>query len=253
MLWIGLVNVLLIEERADIRLLASVVLGASGMDVKAVASPADALIAAKQESFDVILLDFETGGGEGIDVMSVIRSDRALAHVPLIFLSTQGDPVEVAQMLAAGATGVIGKPFSPGALGDAIRSVLAGGESIVLSQPHRQAIANREVIDSLREYDEACEGFFATLAREFIEDSTTLIRKVRDLQTQGSHDELRAAVERLASSAGTVGATRLETEALNLRQALRNGPTDVDVDLLVGKLLELQSTTRKAYEELIAP
>ena len=73
---------------------------------------------------DVIILDMMMPRLSGLEVISEIRGDRALAETPVIVLTAQPSTKEEA--LRGGADIVMVKPFEPEQITAAVEEVLAG-------------------------------------------------------------------------------------------------------------------------------
>ncbi|OAI54919.1 hypothetical protein AYO48_00865 [Gaiella sp. SCGC AG-212-M14] len=73
---------------------------------------------------DVIILDMMMPRLSGLEVLSEIRGDRALAKTPVIVLTAQPSTKEEA--LRSGADIVMVKPFEPEQITAAVEEVLAG-------------------------------------------------------------------------------------------------------------------------------
>ena len=85
-----------------------------------VASDGDAGLArALAEPFDVVLLDVELSGRSGLDLCRELR--RAGRRSPILAVSANALPDQVARGLAAGFDAYLTKPISPQALRAAVR------------------------------------------------------------------------------------------------------------------------------------
>jgi DNA-binding response OmpR family regulator len=73
---------------------------------------------------DVIILDMMMPRLSGLEVLSEIRGDRALAETPVIVLTAQ--PSTKDEALRCGADIVMVKPFEPEEITAAVEEVLAG-------------------------------------------------------------------------------------------------------------------------------
>ncbi|HMH41021.1 MAG TPA: response regulator [Gaiellaceae bacterium] len=73
---------------------------------------------------DVIILDMMMPRLSGLEVLSEIRGDRALAETPVIVLTAQ--PSTKDEALRCGADIVMVKPFEPEQITAAVEEVLAG-------------------------------------------------------------------------------------------------------------------------------
>ena len=118
-------KVLIIDDDADIRFIAAVSLGrVGGMDVIEAASGADGVRKAREESPDVILLDMMMPAMDGSQTLAALRAQPATALTPVIFLTAKAVGVDVEQMRAKGAAGVLIKPFDPRTLSDEVRALV---------------------------------------------------------------------------------------------------------------------------------
>jgi adenylate cyclase len=62
---------------------------------------------------DVVLLDIEMPGVDGIEVLERMKADPALRHVPVIMISGVDDTESIVRCLEAGAEDYLPKPFDP--------------------------------------------------------------------------------------------------------------------------------------------
>jgi DNA-binding NarL/FixJ family response regulator len=85
----------------------------------------DARAIVEQRPIDVVLLDFDLGGADGLELISTFREAGWKGRVLMV---TAGmTPEECSLALRSGASGIFLKNNSPGALAQAIRIVAAGG------------------------------------------------------------------------------------------------------------------------------
>jgi DNA-binding response OmpR family regulator len=117
-------RVLLVEDDADIRLVARLALRKAGFEVEAVDSGHAALVAAQRETPDVILLDWMMPGLDGPGTCERLKADPATSSIPVIFLTAKTQDAEISRGLALGARGYISKPFDALALGRQVSDIL---------------------------------------------------------------------------------------------------------------------------------
>jgi two-component system alkaline phosphatase synthesis response regulator PhoP len=84
----------------------------------------ESLAVARRLRPDLVILDVMMPRLSGIDVLSELRRDEALASTPVIVLTAQPETREEA--LREGADRVIDKPFVPDDISTAVEEVLAG-------------------------------------------------------------------------------------------------------------------------------
>lgn len=74
----------------------------------------------------LVLLDVMLPDANGFDVLNRIRQHPALAHIPVMMLTSLGERKDVTRGLALGANGYITKPVLPSTLLEAIEAVVTG-------------------------------------------------------------------------------------------------------------------------------
>jgi adenylate cyclase len=72
-----------------------------------------ALGAADAERPDLVLLDVEMPGLDGIEVLERLKADDELRHVPVIMISGVEDSASIVRCIEAGAEDFLPKPFDP--------------------------------------------------------------------------------------------------------------------------------------------
>jgi two-component system OmpR family response regulator len=119
------VKVLIIDDDADIRMIAGLSLRrVGGMDVIEAASGLEGIQKAQAEKPDVILLDIMMPTLDGSETLAALRSQPATAATPVIFLTAKAAGAEVERLMALGATGVLIKPFDPRTLSRDVRALV---------------------------------------------------------------------------------------------------------------------------------
>jgi len=147
-------SVLLVEDDAEIGELISRYLGDNQIGVTLVKNGAAMDAALTRNSHDLIVLDLNLPGEDGLSICRRVRSER---NLPIIIVTARGEDVDKIVGLEMGADDYLAKPFNPRELLARIRSVLrrtSAGE-VVDSNSHRQVyrfadwsvdLAAREVV-----------------------------------------------------------------------------------------------------------
>lgn len=113
------------DDQEDILRIAELALRAVGkMQVELASSAPEGIERARQSPPDVILMDMMMPEMDGLTALGLIRGVRELERVPVVFMTARVQREEVAGYIAAGAIGVIRKPFSPMALADELRGLV---------------------------------------------------------------------------------------------------------------------------------
>lgn len=107
-------KVLLVDDDPDIRRLGELSLSrVGGYDTVVVGSGAEALEAAAEAPPDAIVLDMMMPDMDGMTTLQRLRSEARTARIPVVFMTAKVQQDDVEAYLAAGASGVISKPFDP--------------------------------------------------------------------------------------------------------------------------------------------
>jgi DNA-binding response OmpR family regulator len=104
-------RVLLIEDDHDIAEAITYQLDKAGLSVKVARTGEEGLEAARK-GVDLVLLDLNLPGMDGLEVCRMIRRQTGTAHVPVIIVSARSDEVDRVLGLEMGADDYVVKPFS---------------------------------------------------------------------------------------------------------------------------------------------
>lgn len=124
--------ILLVDDEPKIVKLARDYLEAGGFRVAAAGDGKTALAAFRYEQPDLVVLDLNLPGMNGLDVCRAIRRE---ADTPIIMLTARVEEVDRLIGLELGADDYITKPFSPRELVARVRAVLRRARGNV-QQPH---------------------------------------------------------------------------------------------------------------------
>ena len=124
---------MLIEDDDDIAEAISYQLEKAGLQVK-VARTGEEGLDAVRKGVDLVLLDLNLPGMDGLEVCRLIRRQATTAHVPIIIVSARADEVDRVLGLEMGADDYVVKPFSLKELAArcrvALRRAEGGGEAL---------------------------------------------------------------------------------------------------------------------------
>ena len=105
-------TILLVDDDPEIRLIAGILLRSAGHEVVDADSAASAAARLHEQHTDLVLMDVMLGEEDGVTVAAGLL--RGLAEPPtLVFLTGATRAEQIARMTAAGAAGIVHKPFDP--------------------------------------------------------------------------------------------------------------------------------------------
>jgi two-component system phosphate regulon response regulator PhoB len=118
------ITILVVEDEAHIRRVLEYNLKLDGFEVYLAEDGATGLKLARENSPDVILLDWLMPVMNGLQVLAELKTDSSTEHIPIFMLTAKGMLNDVTQAIEMGADDYITKPFNPIQLGKTIREKL---------------------------------------------------------------------------------------------------------------------------------
>lgn len=122
--WTAQPRVLLVDDELSVLEQLTEVLRGAGLACEGCASADAALPRARQLMPDLIVADTNLAGYSGVELCEQIRTDPALADVPVMFLSAGQVPDIIRRPHPLGGAYYVRKPFSPEVLLELIERVL---------------------------------------------------------------------------------------------------------------------------------
>lgn len=116
-------RVLLVEDDDTLAVLIVYNLQAKGYVVNWLARGDAVDCFLKQNTIDLIILDWLLPGRSGLDICRGIRADANTRLIPIIMVTALGDSADCAAALSAGADHYIAKPFPMGALVEGVQAL----------------------------------------------------------------------------------------------------------------------------------
>lgn len=107
-------RILFVDDHQDTHAMLSTLLGRSGHDVVGVDNPLSALVFARDQAFDLVILDKLFTNGTGIDLCRRIREFDPFT--PIVFFSGDGREAARYESINAGAQAYVTKPDIEGLL-----------------------------------------------------------------------------------------------------------------------------------------
>ena len=105
-------KVLVIEDNPANMTLATFLLQSAGHTVLAATDAETGLTLARGEQPDLILMDIQLPGMDGLEATALLKADEATRDIPVIALTALAMKGDEARIRAAGCDGYIGKPLA---------------------------------------------------------------------------------------------------------------------------------------------
>jgi DNA-binding NarL/FixJ family response regulator len=125
-------TVLVVDDEADIRYLAQVVLELDGHQVRTAGNGAEAVAAIEASVPDVVILDVMMPELDGFSVLEQLKShfDARIQHTKVIMMTSLGTDDHRLRGTIEGAIRYLVKPVAPDDLNAAVTEVLASGPEV---------------------------------------------------------------------------------------------------------------------------
>ena len=115
--WLQGVRVLVVEDNATNRLIATKMLESMGASVETAEDGEQGVAAARRSAFDLIFMDIQMPVMDGIEATRAIRAlPGEVSHTPIVATTANAMAHQIEAYRAAGMNGSIAKPISPAAL-----------------------------------------------------------------------------------------------------------------------------------------
>ncbi len=118
--------ILVVDDNDAGQLLVRTVLELEGFRVDSAGSSEQVLERLNVRTPDLILMDVQLPGQDGLALTRQIKADPATAAIPIVALTAHAMAGDREQALAAGCIGYISKPIDTRLLGDQVRGFLPG-------------------------------------------------------------------------------------------------------------------------------
>ena len=116
-----------VDNERNLKLLRDV-LEYAGYDVRVARTAEDGISLAASETPDLVLMDLQLPGIDGMEALRRLRESPRTADIPVVAVTAQAMKQDRERALDAGFNGYVEKPISVRAFPDQVRRFLSGGE-----------------------------------------------------------------------------------------------------------------------------
>ena len=117
--------ILIVEDNVANQLLASAVLEREGYRVEVASSSDEALDRLKSQAPDLILMDVQLPGIDGLSLTRLLKADERTASIPVVALTALAMRGDRERTLDAGCAGYISKPIDTRTFAAEVRKYLS--------------------------------------------------------------------------------------------------------------------------------
>ncbi|MGY0194413.1 response regulator [Leptothrix sp. BB-4] len=228
-------RILLVEDNLLNQRVAVGLLAETGVTVDVAGDGPTALVLAGQHRHDLVLMDMQMPGMDGLEVTRRLRADPAHDRLPIVAMTANSQPEDRARCAAAGMDDFLAKPVEPERLHTVLARFLAPSWPMKAQAPSPSAIPP----DWLRELTglDVTAGLrrtlgrpavFADLLRAFVAAHHDTDRRLADALQAGDRVLAGRIAHTLRGIAGQIGAESLQAAARQVEKTARQGRVDAD-------------------------
>ncbi|HSC68138.1 MAG TPA: ATP-binding protein, partial [Cellvibrio sp.] len=231
-------QVLVVEDNVLNQEIIASLLKNMGVQALCVGSGPDALAAIAERLFDVVLMDIQLPGMDGVETTAHIRALPEGKHLPIIAVTANALPGDKEKYLAAGLDDYLSKPIDPAHLYSAVALWAGKGrpvENVLPPEPPAAEGNNVELlqgggIDTVRALHNLMDNktLYRRLLERFAQERAGFPAQLSQLLATNQPEALNQ-VHSLKSLAGSLGMNQLETICFNLEQHLLKGTWDPEL------------------------
>jgi len=250
---------ILVAEDVDVnRELVTELLQKRGHSVAAVADGRAALAALAKQTFDVVLMDEQMPGMDGLEATRAIRQMEASSGKHQVIIGLTGNVAEEdrKRRLEAGMDGAVPKPFDMQVLFHMIETLSLGASQIVPASAARGESGPSPVSTPSQESTAAHlqrtmggnEKLIRSLVKSFLADAPKMLSGLRSAVGQKNATKLARAAHAFKGAAANFGASNTVAAARNL-EAMGKGGNLSDAEK---ELRTLEEEFSRLKSELLA-
>ncbi len=219
-------RVLLVEDNELNRFVATELLcDVAGMEVTLADNGQQALDRLAAAAFDLVLMDIQMPGMDGLQATRLIRANAALAHLPVIAMTAHAMAGDREKSRAAGMNDHVTKPFEPARLFETMLRWLTPVAATTSVTPVASAADAGPLVDTalgLRRCLGRPELYEKILGR-YLKQRAATGNEVRTALEAGELEAGARAAHTLVSTAAMIGAPALAELARELHDAIDLG------------------------------
>ncbi len=220
-------HILLAEDNELNQIVAQGFLERAGAFVDIVGDGAAAIAAVDRKAYDLILMDVQMPGMDGLEATRAIRSSPKGQNIPILAMSAATGEEDLKACRQAGMDDTVAKPFVPALFLSTLQRWLSDGETppvmpvtdggngtmpdpidgIDMEQAWGRVLANRQLLETI--LDQFLDRFDGTAAR------------MRQRLLEGQWEQTARAAHELRGAAGNIAATRVTALATDLELSIR--------------------------------
>jgi len=253
--WDGLQNhrVLVADDNPVNRRLAATLLRKHGLHVQLAEDGAQALQMAKENTFDLVLMDCQMPVMDGLESARQIQTWKQSQHLEpqlILALTAEHDSTQHQACMQAGMQAVVHKPIDTELLCQSLHQWLDQDTPKALSETSQEvpietlAVAlDTQILDALRE---SMGEDFEELLEAYIDSSEEILQQLSDAYEKQQADQIKRLTHSIKSSSASLGFLQLSEQAKKLELRYQQPGVSIQAQ----ELTDLQQAYEAGFEGL---
>jgi PAS domain S-box-containing protein len=249
-------RILLAEDNRVNVEVATLILEGVGYTVNVAVDGFEAVAAFRGNDYGVILMDMQMPGMDGISATREIRAlEGSGKRVPIIAMTANAMADDQRRCLEAGMDDYVSKPITPAKLRETVarwmhgRPLPATANPIDLIAIEVLPVIEQDIVDSIRSCMD--ESKFSSLVDFYITQAEEQSQQFQQWRSSLTLGEIGDEAHKIISSAGALGARRLQELAGRLQAACRSGD-GASVPELLDQLTSASAAASSALRKMLA-
>ncbi len=117
-------SVLLVDDTETVLMFEKMMLAAQGFDITVAKNGEEALVKVSEHKPDIILLDIQMPKMDGIEACRHLKANPSTRDIPVVMVTTKGQPDKVEASFMAGCNDYLTKPIDKIELLSKVRTLL---------------------------------------------------------------------------------------------------------------------------------
>lgn len=249
-------RVLVAEDHPVNRQYMAALLDSLGHEAQFCVDGQEALASAREQAWDIVLMDLHMPVMDGVAATRAIRSlpDAARSTVPIVALTADATPQTRERCLVAGMNDFLTKPVSPDKLGTALRRLFGTGSGADTAHGHASPTPGPSLATEVPLLDRAAlatalrampHARITELIETFLAQGPQTVERLRTAVRDAQPLELRVNAHAARGAALNLGLSALAATAEALQEGAAHLPAH-EIALLVQRYADLLPATRAA-------
>lgn len=244
--------ILLVDDNLVNRKVASQILIKAGCIVDLVESGAKAIQNVKKKKYDLIFMDIQMPGMDGIETTEEIRKLGLLHLPPIVAMTAYSMEEDRSRFLKQGLDDYLAKPIKAISLIEKVKDWISfeaiNVQTEILDDESKDLIINQNTLNQLFKY--GGEDLIKSVLEEFDDETDNFISECKEMFKNSNFEGIRSHLHTIKGNAGTFGIERLGKCAEQVEKKLKE-KNYINVDKDLRKVEKFFGEFKKNYKSII--